>query len=326
MFWDVVQCRPRKEFAAQVLGAAFENLIRVLVTQEFLNELERTRRSGGSDPALEFALQLPVLRLPPEDLLNQLVLDLAALIFPSRANSSALSVHDRSDLVHLATAVHHEAAGFVTSEEGLIKKRDRIYGRYGVDVIHVTYSASGLQSCRQRPRVLQTHLSGETVRIWNLMPSSSDRVKEFIQRTAPDAAAREEFTVSLGQQNQKSSIVTSDGDIVCLASWEANAGLNNRVRLRVLAEQDHPAAEAALDCLLDRVTSDSSKIAPVVLTLTTRPGDSVVTNAALLHGFDRQSEEQPNALEQSVRGQTCLVRQLASDCNVGGTMLWPPIC
>jgi len=63
VFWDVVQRRPRREFAAQVLAAAFDNLIKVLVTQEFINELERTTKVAN-DPALEFALQLLFCRSP----------------------------------------------------------------------------------------------------------------------------------------------------------------------------------------------------------------------------------------------------------------------
>lgn len=125
VFWDVVQRRPRREFAAQVLAAAFDNLIKVLVTQEFINELERTSKVAN-DPALEFALQLPVLPLPPISVSDTLVSEIASILFPERVANGKVSAHDRSDLIHLATAIHHEASGFVTSEHALVKKRDLI--------------------------------------------------------------------------------------------------------------------------------------------------------------------------------------------------------
>jgi len=65
------------------------------------------------------------------------------------------------------------------------------------------------------------------------------------------------------RRNQKSLIVTSDEEIVSLAFWDGNAGLSNRVNLRLLTDGEHPAAEAALDCLFDQVARDASAIAPV---------------------------------------------------------------
>jgi GNAT superfamily N-acetyltransferase/predicted nucleic acid-binding protein len=294
VFWDVVQRRPRREFAAQVLAAAFDNLIKVLVTQEFINELERTSKVAN-DPALEFALQLPVLPLPPIPVSDTLVSEIASILFPERVANGKVSAHDRSDLIHLATAIHHEATGFVTSEHALVKKRDLIYEKFGVDVLHVKDLATGIESCRRDTPVLQTFLSGETVRVWNLIPGPSDYVEGFIAKLSPNEATRQELMSLRTHRNQKSLIVTSDEEIVSLAFWDGNAGLSNRVNLRLLTDGEHPAAEAALDCLFDQVARDASAIAPVVLSLTTRTGDVTITKVALSHGFEKQGGEQLHA-------------------------------
>jgi GNAT superfamily N-acetyltransferase len=63
VFFDVVKRRPRYDYGASVMTAAFNNIVRLMVTEEFTREL---RRSGNAthDPILEFALQLPTLPAP----------------------------------------------------------------------------------------------------------------------------------------------------------------------------------------------------------------------------------------------------------------------
>ena len=52
VFFDVVRHRSRVEYGATVMAAAFNNIVRLMVTEEFTNELRRTG-SVGSDPVLE---------------------------------------------------------------------------------------------------------------------------------------------------------------------------------------------------------------------------------------------------------------------------------
>jgi GNAT superfamily N-acetyltransferase len=64
VFFDVAKRRPRSQYGAVVMSAAFNNIMRLTVTQEFVNELRRSA-TNTQDPILEFALQLPTLPAPP---------------------------------------------------------------------------------------------------------------------------------------------------------------------------------------------------------------------------------------------------------------------
>lgn len=52
VFFDVAKRRPRSEYGAVVMSAAFNNIIRLTVTQEFANELRRSATTT-QDPILE---------------------------------------------------------------------------------------------------------------------------------------------------------------------------------------------------------------------------------------------------------------------------------
>jgi GNAT superfamily N-acetyltransferase len=110
VFFDVARRRPRSEYGAVVMSAAFNNIVRLTVTQEFTNELRRSSTST-QDPILEFALQLPTLPPPPNGVSEQIIDQLAAIVFPARAAASTLTVQDKSDLTHLAIAAHHKIDG-----------------------------------------------------------------------------------------------------------------------------------------------------------------------------------------------------------------------
>ena len=134
VFFDVLKHRPRHDYGAAVMSAAFDNIVRLAVTEEFANELRRTT-TGMPDPLLEFALQLPTLPAPVHGLSQQLINELAIIVFPQRAAAQRLTAQDESDLAHLAIAAHHKVTGFVTAEEALgalqmLSKRSLAYARF----------------------------------------------------------------------------------------------------------------------------------------------------------------------------------------------------
>ena len=113
-----------------------------MVAAEFTAELLRTSADTSNDPILAFATQLDFLSRPPEKTVRSLVNKLAPVIFSDRAASGALTVRDMSDLIHIATAIHHNAAGFVTSENAILRASGYLHDTYKIDVIGVEEFAS----------------------------------------------------------------------------------------------------------------------------------------------------------------------------------------
>jgi GNAT superfamily N-acetyltransferase/predicted nucleic acid-binding protein len=286
VFWDVVKRRPRSEYAADVIGAAFNRLIQIVVAQEFINELQRTTRPDLNDPALEFALQFPTLPQPDATVLQHLENELGSLIFPNRSKNGTLTPQDQSDLVHLATAIHHQATGFVTSEDALLRVRDFIFKKHGVSVLHVKEFAALVKSAEVTVPPLAAQLSSDTLRVWDSLSADSDAIKDFLDDCAASTAFRDDFLAkALVSSTRKRMIVTSESDIVCLASWDAGAGLQNRAHVNLVANEDNPAAEAAIDCVLGIICTLGSGARPVLMRLCLPQGHVVARKIATAHGF-----------------------------------------
>jgi GNAT superfamily N-acetyltransferase/predicted nucleic acid-binding protein len=283
VFWDAVKRRPRSQYAADVVGAAFHHLIHVVVTREFIRELQRNSSTSLSDPALELALNFPVLSEPDPSILHALVDQVAALVFPSK---NSLSTQDRSDLVHLATAIHNSANAFVTSDDAILHASSAISGRYEVEVIHVQELSAVLKATRNPVPAFRARLSSETLYVLALLASDSSTVQDFLQTASAPPEFRDDFLGTGGVSTSRMRIaVTSDKEIVCLASWDASAGLQGRANMRLIANEEHAAVQPALDCIIGQVCKEASRLRPALLRLTTPPGQVQSTKAALLHGF-----------------------------------------
>lgn len=286
VFWDVVRQRPRSLYAAEIVSAALRQLVHVVVTAEFVKDLSRTSRPSPSDPALEFALQLPILPEPAADRLDSLVAEIGGMVFPAKIHNNSLSVQDRSDLVHLATAVHHGANAFVTSEDAILRARAVIYDCYGVEVLHVEQLAGALKSAQKLIPSFRARLSSDTIHIWELVSRNSSEVDFFLKSNFAPPEYREDFLAAGGVvSDRRRIVVTSETQMVCLASWDATAGLHARANVRLVADEEHPAVETVLNCVIGKVCAEASRVGPVLLRLCTPPGHVVSKKIALLHGF-----------------------------------------
>jgi GNAT superfamily N-acetyltransferase/predicted nucleic acid-binding protein len=303
VFWDVIRSRPRSDYARQVVGAALDNFIRIVVSAEFLNELRRNTRAGESDPALEFALQLPALPMPPDITIAEVTTELAALIFPTKPPAT-LSEQDRSDLIHLATAIHHRTSGFLTSDDTIVNARSEILAKYGLEVFHVREFANTLNTQKKKIVPLQARVSGETLKVWEIVSRDSAVWDAFLDAVAADQSERQAiFSADASGHHIKRVAVTSEKDVICLAYWDPRGVLQGKCTIRILADEEHPACETALDTILNRLASEISADSPVILELEINPGGALVRKTALLQGFKQTSNSHPYRLSKICVGR-----------------------
>src|SRR5260370_12419075 len=137
VLFDVTKHRPRAKEAGRVIRAGFSNLVRLAVTEEFIHELDRTSKPSPSDPILELAANLPVLLAPPAAQMQSIISALGPIVFPDRWQLNALTEQNQSDLTHLAIAIHHGVAGFITSENAILKSRSQLLARFSLDAVGV---------------------------------------------------------------------------------------------------------------------------------------------------------------------------------------------
>lgn len=311
VFWDVIRNRPRAEYARQVIGAALDNFINVVVSAEFLNELRRNTRSGESDPALEFALQLRALPMPPPNTIAELTAQLATLVFPSKPLAN-FTEQDRSDLIHLTTAIHHHASGFLTSDDTIVIHRGEILAKYGLKVSHIREFVNTLHIKKKEIAPVQARVSGETLKVWELVSYDSTFFAAFLDSLGANELERQTILrENTSSHHVKRVAVASEGDIVCLAYWDSRGTLQGRCTIRILADEDHPACETALDSILSRIAAELSTASPVVLELEINPGSALTRKTALLQGFKQTSDSSSQRLNKICIGRPIYHENLA---------------
>lgn len=135
VLFDLGPRRPRHELAMSVFRAERLKACSLAISSEIVTELNRTAREGKTDPMLALAATLPSFSTPPSEEWDRLYPLLAALVFPERHEAGSLSDNDKSDLLHLATAIHHCLPGLVTSDGRILDRATELRQRFGVDAI-----------------------------------------------------------------------------------------------------------------------------------------------------------------------------------------------
>jgi L-amino acid N-acyltransferase YncA/predicted nucleic acid-binding protein len=135
VLFDLGPRRPRHELAMSVFKAERMRACSLAISSEIETELRRTALDGKTDPMLSFAGTLAKFSTPPDEEWERLSPMLAEIVFPQRHASGSLSENDRSDLLHLATAIHHGLPGLITSDGRILERAPELRRRFGVDAI-----------------------------------------------------------------------------------------------------------------------------------------------------------------------------------------------
>ncbi|MEO8735492.1 MAG: GNAT family N-acetyltransferase [Edaphobacter sp.] len=287
VFFDVLKHRPRYDYAAAIMSAAFDNIVRLAVTEEFANELRRTT-IGMQDPLLEFALQLPTLPAPIHGLNQQLIGELAILVFPERTKAGTLTVQDRSDLAHLTTAAHHKIAGFVTAEDALVRAADAIEAKFGIRTVHVRDLAEALKSARTITSPLDIGFSERDLRLSEITDAHLPAIRELADSVKLPRNLRG-LVLAEGIQaaNRRSLIIANEDRVVCAAFWEPKSLLQSGLEALLLVDEEQVAYPVAVNALLNKFSRLGSErgVARIQVIIPNRAPAS--QDLAIHYGFRR---------------------------------------
>lgn len=131
VLFDVMPRRLRHEDATALFQAERVNACRLAISDEIREELKRTAQGGRTDPMEAYISIFPSFPLADGTDSEALLRELATLVFPGRI----LGHSAKSDLRHLATAIQHDLAGFITSDDAILAASSPIHARYGLQVI-----------------------------------------------------------------------------------------------------------------------------------------------------------------------------------------------
>jgi predicted nucleic acid-binding protein/GNAT superfamily N-acetyltransferase len=284
VLFDTIRKRPRSSSAAKVIRAGLSNSIRLMVAAEFTAELIRTSTDTKNDPILAFASQLDFLSRPPDKTVQSLVKKLSPIIFPERASRGTLTERDTSDLVHIATAIHHGAAGFVTSENAILRASNYLHDTHRIDVIGVEEFARIVDVGVRVPRASTTNVASGTLRTCRNHESDLARARTFLETMRTDAAFVHEALACQGSPAQW--LLAMDGTSpLGFAKWEVHGGLRRTADMYLCIDEGHHAADTIIDHMLDAIPRELSDIAPTLVRLHIPSGHMMTRQSALSMGF-----------------------------------------
>lgn len=293
VFFDIAKRRPRSEYGAVVMSAAFNNLVRLMITQEFTNELRRTSNSI-QDPILEFALQLPTLPAPQNGVSQQVLEELAAIVFPDRLKSGTLTAQDHSDLVHLAIAAHHKIAAFVTAEDALIRASRMIEMKFGIRILHVKNLAETLLSVTSVCSPLEIGFSDRELRLSDVTERHSAAIRQLINSvTLPRELCSLALAEGVQAATRRSLAISFDDQVICAAFWQPQSILQGVLEAFLLVDEDHASALVAVNALLNRLSRIASERGPARLSLLIPNSNLDTQDVAIRYGFARCTGSNP---------------------------------
>ena len=246
VFFDVMQSRDKGE-ASLLLSLALDSEVRLAVTSEFAEELKRMTTEGSPDPVLKFAENLPTLPKLDFGIVNPLVESLRTVLWPGTPKTGKGKLNDASDLIHLASCIHHRAYGFITRDSVILRGAEALYREYRLRVISPADFSD-----------LFDNVGGRHDRQWAIVGRQEIEIADLDEQ---DRAKAEDFLRGLGVDSKtilscldpgtthraRSRRVTrTGGRIVSVGSW-SKAGPDGTARLHLYIDEDKGNSESVID-------------------------------------------------------------------------------
>jgi GNAT superfamily N-acetyltransferase/predicted nucleic acid-binding protein len=288
VFLDLVKARSQADHVRRLIAAAWTRTVDVFVAEELVEELRRSA-TGGPDPVLEFASALPRLPRVPHSLLEERVKELALVIFPDRAGRNALTPNDRSDLIYLATSIHHGVNGFITGEKAILRRVQNLRVGFGIDVVGTAEFSRYIVPAEHHPQAeLRSSGSNDDFSISEMSEEDRQSAQEFLREAdVSEAISTDALSpgVSGAPRRRIQVRIVATGEYVGFASWDAPLRLSDRLNVYIFVDEDHPDAPAVATHLCAEILRDVAARGPILLTLRTPEGHFRARAAAVDAGF-----------------------------------------
>ncbi len=128
--------RPRRSDAIGLFQAERMNFCRLAVSDEIRTELERTALSDRqTDPMSAYVDLFPYVPVASQPQTEDLIKELAEIVFSDAVRTRPLNANERSDLKHLAAAINNKLSGLITNDGALLRAAEKIETRFKVQVL-----------------------------------------------------------------------------------------------------------------------------------------------------------------------------------------------
>jgi hypothetical protein len=286
VLFDLGPRRPRNELALDVFHAERHGACQLAVSGELRAELVRTASAvQRTDPMHSWAAIFITFPVPPEAEKDELIEALSCFVFPDKVRDQSFSANDWSDLTHLATAVHHRLAGFITNDEAILAAAAQIEAKFAIHVISpLVFQPSRDPSDREEQ--FETNTVGATLTAAALQSESEDLLRQMLKRlgVADSEAVAQWGALDTAERTVQRVAVASDDSLVgyLACPWKMETSI---VTGRLALDEANVHAQTAGRLLLNKLLSRAKESAPSRISLHLAPRQVAARELAMGLGF-----------------------------------------
>lgn len=235
--------------ARNLLDLHVKGRFRLRFTPEAVEEARRNSNAHSEDQLLELMRAWQALPDSDEAMLAALVEELRGIVFPGRPLAGRHAANEQSDLRHLAISVHQGASGFITRDGALLRKRNRIRSRFGLEILMPTDFAEDDFGFLAPRASWSRDFKVDKVAHWSTVGSLARAVIGEGARLREPDHDDEIWTCSLA------------GEIVGLCYWHTQTRGDVDASLSIIDVRESDARQRAFDVLLGLLVANSSSAA-----------------------------------------------------------------
>ena len=180
VLFDLRPRRARHASALDLFRAERHGACQLALSTELREELVRTAATAPqSDPMHTWAAVFITFPSPPQPDLDRFLKELGNIVFHDRAREGKLTPNDLSDLTHLATAVHHRLAGFITNDERILDAAKQLESDFGIRVIS-PLSFQRSDELSDRETLYESESDGESIVLTPVDTEHQQKITELL--------------------------------------------------------------------------------------------------------------------------------------------------
>lgn len=286
VLFDLGPRRPRNELALDVFHAERHGACQLAVSGELRAELVRTASAvQRSDPMHSWASIFITFPVPPDAEKNKLIQELSFLVFPNKACNQNLTANDLSDLTHLATAIHHRLAGFITNDDAILAAAAQIEVKFDIHVVSpLVFQPS--RDPANREEQFETTTAGATLTATPMRAENEDLLRQMLKRLGiPDSDAITQWgALDTAENTVQRVAVASDERLIGYLAYPRKIEPFT-ITGRLALDEANVHTQTAGRLLLNKLLSCAKEAAPSRISLHLAPRQAVARELAMRLGF-----------------------------------------
>lgn len=287
VLFDLGPRRPRHVAALDLFHAERHGSCQLALSAELQEELVRhISAPGRTDPMHAWAAVFITFPVPPAAEEDKLISALGRIVFPTPAEDGSFTANERSDLTHLATAIHHHLSGFITSDEAILAASKQLEETYDIHVISPATFQPSDELLLNREELFETSIAGESLMATSLPPSGESELRLMLRGLGiPDADVVSVWGgVDSSERTVQRSAVMASGRLVgylaCVRQVDAATVLG-----RLAIDESSTDAPGAARLLLNKLLAKACEVAPGRIRVHLAPKQVVAREIATALGF-----------------------------------------